>query len=59
MGRGFRDLIGQAVAAGQPVVTYVPRQQQAAFLQFADGLDERLDPRNLARWCLARFAEAS
>lgn len=59
MGRGFRDLIGQAVAAGQPVVTYVPRQQQAAFLQFADGLDERLDPHDLARWCLDRFAEAS
>ncbi|WP_265501758.1 DUF2478 domain-containing protein [Paracoccus beibuensis] len=59
MGRGFRDLIGKAVAGGLPVILYVPRQQQAAFQDFAAGMDERLQPGDLTRWCLDRFAGAS
>ena len=59
MGRGFRDLIGQAVADGQPVILYVPRQQQAAFLEFAGDLAVRVAPDQLRSWCLDRFAAAS
>ena len=59
MGRGFRDLIGQAVADGQPVILYVPRQQQAAFLDFAGDLAVRIRPDQLRSWCLDRFAAAS
>ncbi|MFN3277438.1 MAG: DUF2478 domain-containing protein [Paracoccus hibiscisoli] len=59
MGRGFRALIGQAVADGQPVVLYVPRQQRAAFLDFAGDLAVQIAPANLRSWCLDRFAAAS
>ncbi|TJZ92286.1 DUF2478 domain-containing protein [Paracoccus gahaiensis] len=59
MGRGFRDLIGRAAAEGQPVLLYVPRQQQAAFLDFAGDLAVRLDPQALRDWCLDRFAVPS
>lgn len=54
MGRGFRDLIGRAVAEGQPVVTYVPRQQAAAFADFAGDLAQRVEPEDLCDWCLDR-----
>ncbi len=59
MGRGFRALIGQAVADGQPVVLYVPRQQRAAFLDFAGDLAVQIAPADLRSWCLDRFAAAS
>lgn len=58
MGRGFRELIGQAVARDQPVVLYVPRQQRTAFLAFAGDLALRLEPDQLRAWCLDRFADA-
>lgn len=58
MGRGFRELIGQAVARDQPVVLYVPRQQRAAFEEFAGDLALRLEPGDLRAWCLDRFADA-
>lgn len=41
-GRGFRPLIGQAMAAGIPVLTAVNPGSQAAFDLFADGLAVRL-----------------
>jgi nucleoside-triphosphatase THEP1 len=37
-GRGFRPLIGQALAAGIPVLTALSTGNQTAFNQFADGL---------------------
>lgn len=37
-GRGFRPLIGQALAAGVPVLTSVNTANQAAFDQFAEGM---------------------
>ena len=37
-GRGFRPLIGQALAAGIPVLTAVNAGNRAAFESFADGL---------------------
>jgi hypothetical protein len=38
VGRGFRPLIGQALAAGVPVLTSVNTANQAAFDQFAEGM---------------------
>ncbi|WP_410216723.1 DUF2478 domain-containing protein [Paracoccus sp. (in: a-proteobacteria)] len=58
MGRGFRELIAQAAGAGLPVVLYVPRQQRAAFQEFAGDLATEVAPPDLARWCLDRFATA-
>jgi len=56
MGRGFRDLIGQAAADGQPVLLYVPRQQVGAFLDFAGDLALCLQPDEVGDWCRDRFA---
>lgn len=52
-GRGFRSLIGRALAEGVPVLTAVSPGNRAAFAAFADGLAEELppDPEALARWC--------
>lgn len=41
-GRGFRDLIAEALAAGKPVVLGVNGLNQAAFALFVDGLAEQL-----------------
>ena len=57
IGRGFRSLIGEAAAAGLPVVLYVPRQQREAFLDFAGDLAVQVAPADLAEWCLGRFAD--
>lgn len=43
-GRGFRPVIGQALAAGIPVLTAVSAGNQAAFDQFAEGLAQPLAP---------------
>lgn len=41
-GRGFRHLIGEALAAGKPVILGVNGLNRAAFDMFADGLAEPL-----------------
>lgn len=51
VGAGFRDVIGQALADGIPVLLHVPRQQRAAFAEFAGGMGECLPPDGLAAWC--------
>lgn len=56
IGRGFRDLIGQAASEGQAVILYVPRQQRAAWLDFAGDLAVQLAPDRVRDWCLDRFA---
>lgn len=43
-GRGFRDLIAEALALGVPVLVGVNGLNRAAFLAFAGGLDEELPP---------------
>lgn len=50
-GAGFRQLIGEALASGVPVLLHVPRQQRAAFDGFAGDLALRLAPGDLAGWC--------
>jgi len=55
-GRGFRPLIGDALAAGVPVLTAVNPGNVDAFLGFAQDLAERLpeDAALVADWCRAR-----
>lgn len=54
VGRGFRDVIGTAMMAGQPLLLHVPRQQRAAFAAFAGDLAEELAPADIAGWARAR-----
>lgn len=54
-GRGFRPLIGQALAQGVPVLTAASQSNVAGFEAFADGMATLL-PANLdavMAWCLA------
>ena len=57
-GRGFRDLIGTALAENIPVVVGVTATSLPAFLAFADGLAERLpcDAKRLGDWVTAKHA---
>lgn len=52
-GRGFRPLIGQALAQGLPVLTAVNGANLAAFSAFADGMGAALPPDlpTILRWC--------
>ena len=43
-GRGFRPLIGEALAEGIPVLTAVNKGNLDPFLAFADGMAEALEP---------------
>lgn len=56
VGRGFRSVIAQAVAAGLPVLLHVPPEQRAAFAAFSDGMGQQLTPDALADWCLDQAA---
>lgn len=59
-GRGFRPAIGEALAAGIPVLTAVNRANLAAFEAFAEGLAEPLpaEAGAVTGWCRARIGEA-
>lgn len=59
-GRGFRPLIGEALARGIPVLTAVSPGNVAGFLDYAQDLAERLppDPQAMVDWCLARRCAA-
>lgn len=52
-GRGFRPVIGQAIAEGVPVLTAVSQSNLTAFEGFADGLAEALplDLEGILGWC--------
>ncbi len=54
-GRGFRPLIGEALAAGVPVVTGVGRASLAGFEAFAGGMARRLpaDAQAILAWALS------
>lgn len=60
-GHGFRPLIGRVLSDGIPVLTSVNPQHEAAFLEYAADLAERLPPEveTLTAWCHARIGEAS
>ncbi|WP_288947618.1 DUF2478 domain-containing protein [uncultured Paracoccus sp.] len=55
-GRGFRDTIGRALAAGIPVLVHVPPEQLSGFRLFAGDLAEPLAPENIDDWCRTRLA---
>ncbi|WP_312530302.1 DUF2478 domain-containing protein [Paracoccus sp. (in: a-proteobacteria)] len=52
-GRGFRDVIANALARGIPVLTYVPVGYEAAFNEFAGDLAQPVADEGAAAWCLA------
>ncbi len=59
-GRGFRDLIAEALSRGIPVVAGVNRLNEAAFLDYAGAMAETLpaDPERIADWVQATQAQA-
>ena len=59
VGRGFRAVIAQAVAEELPVLLHVPPEQRDAFAGFCEGMGERVDPAELAGWCVARTTGVS
>jgi len=54
-GRGFRPVIGRALAAGVPVLTAVNQANLAGFESFLEGLGTALPPQagSVIDWCLA------
>ncbi|MEM9247945.1 MAG: DUF2478 domain-containing protein [Pseudomonadota bacterium] len=58
-GHGFRPIIGQAVAAGIPVLTSVGSANLEGFLSFADGMAEPLPPDEdvILAWCRDQIAQ--
>ena len=60
-GRGFRQLIAEALARGIPVLTGVNAGNLAAFLHWAEDLAQPLpcDAAGVLGWCQAQIAEAS
>lgn len=59
-GRGFRPVIGRALAAGVPVLTAVNQANLAGFESFSAGMGTPLDPqaRAVIDWCLAQSSGA-
>ena len=59
-GRGFRPVIGEAMAAGIPVLTAVNAGNLDGFLAWAETLAEPLPPDTdaILTWCLSRRAAA-
>lgn len=55
-GRGFCDLIADALSRDLPVILHVPRQQRAAFAAYAGDLAHEVAPARLAAWCRASAA---
>ena len=51
-GRGFRPVIGEALSRGIPVLAGVNGMNEAAFVEFTEGLGQRLDgtPEALEAW---------
>jgi nucleoside-triphosphatase THEP1 len=58
-GRGFRPVIGEALAAGIPVLTAVTPGQVDSFTDYAQDLAERLpeDAEVVLDWCRAEVAQ--
>lgn len=57
-GGGFREVIGEALAVGIPVLTTVSPGHLADFLAFAGGMAEEIAPTHdrAVAWCLRRCA---
>lgn len=59
LGRGFCQVIAQAVGADLPVILHVADENRAAFDAFAGDLARQVAPDALAAWCRAASAAAS
>lgn len=59
-GRGFRPLIGEALARGIPVLTAVNKGNLEAFLAYAEDMAQELpsDRQAILEWCATQRAEA-
>ncbi|MFT7059716.1 MAG: hypothetical protein ACJASV_002228 [Pseudorhodobacter sp.] len=59
-GRGFRPLIGQALAAGIPVLTAVSADNHPAFALYAEELAEQLaaETQTILHWCRTQMKDA-
>lgn len=55
-GRGFRPVIGRALASGVPVLTAVNQANLAGFESFSEGMGTPLPPQSgpVIDWCLAQ-----
>lgn len=55
-GRGFRPVIGRALAAGVPVLTAVNQANLAGFEAFSEGMGTPLPPQAIPviNWCLSQ-----
>jgi len=58
-GRGFREFIASALAAGIPVLLAVPSDQLQAFRDFAGDLAEPVMPAEAIGWCRVRAGQAA
>jgi nucleoside-triphosphatase THEP1 len=58
-GRGFRPLIGEALAKGVPVLTAVRDTNRAAFDAFAEGIAEEIpaEAEAVLAWCRTILAD--
>ena len=52
-GRGFRELIGQALSEEIPVVVGLNTLNKTAFHEFAEGLEVEVTPANINEWLAA------
>lgn len=52
-GRGFREVIGEAVASDIPVVVGLNNLNKAAFQEFAAGMGTEIDPGDIAEWAMS------
>lgn len=59
-GRGFRDIIAEALSAGIPILTAVNKLNEKAFLEFTGDTAIKLpsDLNALSEWSLAEFADS-
>lgn len=59
IGKGFRELIAEALARGIPVLTCVPGDYMAEFRDFAGDLAQPVPHHAVSDWCLAAMREAA
>nr|WP_316701829.1 DUF2478 domain-containing protein [Paracoccus thiocyanatus] len=58
-GRGFRETIARALAAGIPVLVHVPDEQLPGFHAFAGDLAQPVCADRIDDWCRARLADTA
>lgn len=59
LGRGFRQVIAQAIEADLPVILHVAPENRAAFDAFAGDLAQQIAPDALTDWCRSATGRAA